>query len=45
MLTIAKILVEREIVKQQRANLIAAWSSSTVIEARNRFHCNFKAGM
>jgi hypothetical protein len=32
MLTITEKLVEKKLVKQQRANFIVAWSSSTVRE-------------
>jgi hypothetical protein len=43
-LTTLEKLAERKLVKQQ-ANFIATWSSSAIREARNRFHCYFKAGM
>jgi hypothetical protein len=45
MLTIAKRLVEKKLLKQQWANFIVAWSSSTIIEVGDRCHCNFKADM
>jgi hypothetical protein len=44
-LTIVGKLIERKLVKQQWANFIAAWSSSIVRKAWNRFHHNFKANM
>ncbi len=45
MLTITRKLTERELVKQQWANFIAALSSSAVRKAWNRFHHNFKVNM
>lgn len=45
MLTIAKRLVEKILLKQQWANFIVAWSSSIIIEVGDRCHCNFKADM
>jgi hypothetical protein len=44
-LTIVERQVEKELAKQQQANFIVTWSSLAVREARNRFHCNFKADM
>jgi hypothetical protein len=38
-------LAKRELIKQQQANFVATWSSSTIREAWNRFHNNFKVGM
>ncbi len=45
MLITAKTLVERELVEQQWANFIIAWSSSIIREAGDRFHCNFNVVM
>jgi hypothetical protein len=45
MLTIAKRLVEKELVKQQRTNFIATWSSSIMKEVGDIFHYNFKVGL
>jgi hypothetical protein len=45
MLTIVEKLVERELVKQQRANFIVAWSSLAIKKARDIFHNNSKASM
>jgi hypothetical protein len=38
-------VAKRKFVKQQQANFITTWSSSTIRKARNRFHHNFKANM
>jgi hypothetical protein len=38
-------LVKRELIKQQWANFIATWSSSSIRKARNKFRYNFKVGM
>ncbi len=43
-LLVAEKMANFFFVKQQ-ANFIVAWSSSVVIEARNKFHYNFKAGL
>jgi hypothetical protein len=40
-LIVVKRLVKRKLVKQQHANFITTWSSSTIKEARHRFHHNF----
>jgi hypothetical protein len=44
-LTASKKLAEREFIKQQHVNFIAAWSSSSIREVGDKFHCNFKASM
>ncbi len=44
MLIAIEKLVKRELVKQQRTNFIATWSSSTVKESGDIFHYNFKVG-
>ncbi len=45
MLTVVERLAERKLIKQQWANFIATCSSSTVRDAGNKFHCNFKASL
>jgi hypothetical protein len=45
LLTATEKLVERELVKQQWADFIAAWSSSTVRKVGYKFHSNFKVGL
>ncbi len=35
----------KKVLAKQQANFIDAWSSSTIREARDKFHHNFKAGM
>jgi hypothetical protein len=43
MLTTSKRLDEKELTKQQKANLITTWSSLVVKKVGDRFHDNFKA--
>jgi hypothetical protein len=43
MLTTTKRLDEKELAKQQKANLIATWSSLAVKVVGDIFHYNFKA--
>jgi hypothetical protein len=38
-------VAEREFTKQQLITFIVAWSSATIKEAKDKFHCNFKKGM
>jgi hypothetical protein len=45
MLIATKRLVERKLVKQQWANFIVAWSSSTIREVWDKLHYNFKVGL
>jgi hypothetical protein len=44
LITIEK-LVEKKLLKQQRANFIATWSSLTIKEVGNKFHYTFKASL
>ncbi len=45
MLIVAKKLAKRELVKQQRANFIVAWSSLVIREVVDIFHYNFNASL